>query len=153
MCLTSLLATLTLISLANAAPMIQPTDHRAKIPLDNDHFLLILLLNRKDLGMKTKPMDETGGDYIVVSPDSPELLEPSRDNSRDKRIGSLSVVNSVDVLRERVLLELARRKAMEDQGLFGRNRELVSSVGKRTFPYQDHRIGRKKRLQYVIEPQ
>lgn len=49
-----------------------------------------------------------------------------------KRIGSLSVVNSLDVLRERMLLELARRKAMQDQKQIDANRRFLNSVGKRS---------------------
>lgn len=77
------------------------------------------------------------------------------DLTRDKRIGSLSIVNSMDVLRERVLLELARRKAMEDQRQISENRRILDSVGKRSggFAYRDHRIARKKRLQYQLNQQ
>ena len=51
---------------------------------------------------------------------------------RNKRIGSLSINNSVDVLRQRVLLELARRKAMQDQYQIDENRRMMQSVGKRS---------------------
>lgn len=51
-----------------------------------------------------------------------------------KRIGSLSIVNSLDVLRQRVLLELARRKALQDQRQIDANRRLLESIGKRSFP-------------------
>ncbi|XP_011497737.1 PREDICTED: uncharacterized protein LOC105362094 [Ceratosolen solmsi marchali] len=119
MSLVSLLATTTLITLANSTPMIYTTNQRAKIPVDYDHLLLMLLLNHQDFGQKTKPLE-------------PRTLESLY--GREKRIGSLSIVNSVDVLRERVLLELARRKAMEDQRQISENRRLLDSVGKRSGP-------------------
>lgn len=63
MSLVSLLATTTLITLATSTPMILADDlavagpvggagQRAKIPVDHDHFLLIMLLNRRDFGLK-----------------------------------------------------------------------------------------------------
>ncbi|XP_003425320.1 diuretic hormone 44 [Nasonia vitripennis] len=174
MSLVSLLATTTLITLATSTPMILAEDVaaagpfggaglRAKIPVDHDHFLLIMLLNRRDFGVKSKPpLDETGGEYIT-SLDSDMSSSGGgggfdtggiavSDLTRGKRIGSLSVVNSVDVLRERVLLELARRKAMENQQQLGENQYVFKSVGKRSggFSYRDHRIARKKRLQYQL---
>jgi len=49
-----------------------------------------------------------------------------------KRIGSLSIVNNMDVLRQRVLLELARRKALQDQRQVDENRRFLESIGKRS---------------------
>ena len=73
----------------------------------------------KTVCQQARPLEREAGDeaYAVTS--------------RDKRIGSLSIVNSVDVLRQRVLLELARRKAMEDQRQISENRRILDSVGKR----------------------
>lgn len=51
---------------------------------------------------------------------------------RTKRIGSLSIVNNLDVLRQRVLLELARRKALQDQRQVDENRRFLESIGKRS---------------------
>ncbi|EFA12665.2 diuretic hormone 47 [Tribolium castaneum] len=57
--------------------------------------------------------------------------------SRSKRAGalgesgaSLSIVNSLDVLRNRLLLEIARKKAKEGAN---RNRQILLSLGKRAF--------------------
>lgn len=59
--------------------------------------------------------------------------EPLAGEGRIKRQGlnngpSLSIVNSLDVLRNRLLLEIARKKQLEGMN---RNRNLLSSVGKR----------------------
>lgn len=54
------------------------------------------------------------------------------DVARTKRIGSLSIVDNLDVLRQRYLLELARRKALQDQRQVGENRRVLESIGKRS---------------------
>ncbi|XP_012265519.1 diuretic hormone 44 [Athalia rosae] len=54
--------------------------------------------------------------------------------SRMKRLGSLSIVNPMDVLRERVLLELARRKMRQNQRQVDANRRLLQTIGKRAIP-------------------
>lgn len=51
---------------------------------------------------------------------------------RIKRFGSLSIVNNLDVLRQRVMLELARRKALQDQRQVDENRRFLESIGKRS---------------------
>lgn len=56
----------------------------------------------------------------------------SSDVMRTKRIGSLSIVNNLDVLRQRVLLELARRKALQDQRQVDENRRFLETIGKRS---------------------
>lgn len=53
---------------------------------------------------------------------------------RAKRIGSLSIVNNLDVLRQKFLLELARRKALQDQRQIDENRRVLDSIGKRSVP-------------------
>lgn len=58
--------------------------------------------------------------------------DPRSTVTRSKRIGSLSINNSVDVLRQRVLLELARRKAMQDQYQIDENRRMMQTIGKRS---------------------
>lgn len=60
--------------------------------------------------------------------------DPGSTVIRTKRIGSLSIVNSLDVLRQRVLLELARRKAMQDQRQIDANRRILETIGKRSLP-------------------
>jgi len=54
--------------------------------------------------------------------------------TRTKRIGSLSIVDNLDVLRQRYLLELARRKALQDQRQVGENRRVLETIGKRSAP-------------------
>ncbi|KAK2588264.1 hypothetical protein KPH14_004293 [Odynerus spinipes] len=76
----------------------------------------------------------------------PELEKEMYDTSNDpgstivrtKRIGSLSIVNSLDVLRQRVLLELARRKALQDQRQIDANRRLLETIGKRSAPVYEN---------------
>lgn len=62
------------------------------------------------------------------------LGDPGSAMKRTKRIGSLSIVNSLDVLRQRVLLELARRKALQDQRQIDANRRFLETIGKRSAP-------------------
>ncbi|CAD6208255.1 GSCOCG00003262001-RA-CDS [Cotesia congregata] len=54
---------------------------------------------------------------------------------RGKRIHSLSVTNSLDVLRDRVLLELARRKAQQEKIQIDANRHYLDNIGKRSNQY------------------
>lgn len=57
-------------------------------------------------------------------------------DSRVKRKGpSLSIVNPLDVLRQRLLVEMARRQKAESMGKIQKNREILLSLGKRSiFP-------------------
>lgn len=51
---------------------------------------------------------------------------------RFKRAGpSLSIVNPLDVLRQRLLLEMARRQMRESSRQVAENRKLMNSIGKR----------------------
>ncbi|CAB0031535.1 unnamed protein product [Trichogramma brassicae] len=139
MSLLSLLATTTLVGLAQAGPLARTSSHNAaiqslQIPVDRDRFLLILLVNQKDFVAEGKSMEdmlEYLNEHDAGTTSNEADLNVSS-NGRDKRMGSLSIVNSVDVLRQRVLLELARRKAMEDQRQISENRRLLDSVGKRS---------------------
>ncbi|KAI4480912.1 PREDICTED: diuretic hormone 44 [Polistes canadensis] len=84
----------------------------------------------------------------LINQQMPELEREMYDSSNDpgpatilrtKRIGSLSIVNNLDVLRERILLELARRKAMQDQRQIDANRLMLDKIGKRSLPvYEDY---------------
>ncbi|KAL1491117.1 hypothetical protein ABEB36_011761 [Hypothenemus hampei] len=60
--------------------------------------------------------------------------ENAREKRQSSRIGdaggSLSIVNSLDVLRNRLLLEIARKKAKEGAN---RNRQLLMNFGKRAY--------------------
>ncbi|KAJ8913528.1 hypothetical protein NQ315_017079 [Exocentrus adspersus] len=64
------------------------------------------------------------------------LNDPSFDarTKRGRRLnesgGSLSIVNSLDVLRNRLLLEIARKKAKEGAS---RNRQMLLNLGKRSY--------------------
>lgn len=54
---------------------------------------------------------------------------------RVKRTGSgtsLSIVNPLDVLRQRLLLEIARRRMRQSQDQIQANREILQTIGKRT---------------------
>lgn len=94
--------------------------------------------------LKTKnPVLETIDSRIVTPLRKNYDYQPN--GIRDKRIGSLSIVNSVDVLRQRVLLELARRKAMEDQRQISENRRILDSVGKRSDKKVVHQIWKEQR--------
>ncbi|CAA9994884.1 unnamed protein product, partial [Nesidiocoris tenuis] len=60
------------------------------------------------------------------------------DSWRWKRTGpSLSVSNPIEVLRSRLLLEIARRRMQKDNQQVNTNRQLLTSVGKRqTSPFR-----------------
>ncbi|XP_037923426.1 diuretic hormone 44 [Hermetia illucens] len=47
---------------------------------------------------------------------------------------SLSIVNPLDVLRQRLLLEMARRQMRENERQVEKNREYLNAVGKRSVP-------------------
>lgn len=91
------------------------------------------------------------------SGNDPESTVVRTKRLESKRIGSLSIVNSLDVLRQRVLLELARRKALQDQQQIDANRRILKTIGKRSLPLYnkdlpkaiDSRI--RNGIDYVIE--
>ncbi|XP_057668347.1 uncharacterized protein LOC130901190 isoform X2 [Diorhabda carinulata] len=77
--------------------------------------------------------------YLLTEMESNELENQITDPEiRMKRAGgrlgetggSLSIVNSLDVLRNRLLLEIARKKAKEGAT---RNRQMLMNLGKRGF--------------------
>ncbi|XP_015595165.1 diuretic hormone 44 [Cephus cinctus] len=116
MILVSVLATTAIISLAESTPLSYPTYRRRELQMA-DRPELLLLLNQIP-GLEMEPFDSNSGR------DSP-LLRP-------KRLGSLSIVNPLDVLRERYLLELARRKMRQDQWQVDANRRFLQTIGKRS---------------------
>lgn len=81
--------------------------------------------------------------FLLIDERIPELEneilgnELRSDVTRAKRIGSLSIVNNLDVLRQRVLLELARRKQEQDLRQIAENRRVLESIGKRSVPGSD----------------
>ncbi|XP_060518868.1 diuretic hormone 44 isoform X1 [Cylas formicarius] len=84
--------------------------------------------------------------YVLTEMDSNDINNPEEDNNivdtvylrrkKQARVGesggSLSIVNSLDVLRNRLLLEIARKKAKEGAN---RNRQLLMNLGKRSFQH------------------
>ncbi|CAG9772006.1 unnamed protein product [Ceutorhynchus assimilis] len=83
--------------------------------------------------------------YVLTEMDSNEIDNNQQSPAVDDQIiqrkkrqssrigdagGSLSIVNSLDVLRNRLLLEIARKKAKEGAN---RNRQLLMNFGKRGF--------------------
>lgn len=111
---------------------IQPVD------LTADQETVTYLLPK--LTAKYRPNNEWNGVtdprfYVLTEMESNDIdyPEPLTGEGRIKRQGlnngpSLSIVNSLDVLRNRLLLEIARKKQLEGMN---RNRNLLSSVGKR----------------------
>lgn len=60
--------------------------------------------------------------------------ESNQASRRVKRTGgapSLSIVNPLDVLRQRLLLEIARRRMRQSQDQIQANREILQTIGKR----------------------
>jgi hypothetical protein len=61
---------------------------------------------------------------------------------RVKRTGgapSLSIVNPLDVLRQRLLLEIARRRMRQSQDQIQANREILQTIGKRDINQSEQR--------------
>ncbi|XP_066262069.1 diuretic hormone 45 isoform X1 [Euwallacea similis] len=104
------------------------------------------------LAAKYRPSNEWRGVtdprfYVLTEMESDDIenQEPTLEDSNDPEFGlrrkrqssrineaggSLSIVNSLDVLRNRLLLEIARKKAKEGAN---RNRQLLLNFGKRGF--------------------
>ncbi|XP_008200100.1 diuretic hormone 37 like protein isoform X2 [Tribolium castaneum] len=96
------------------------------------------------LAAKYRPNSEWSGVtdprfYVLTEMESQDIENQNKlsPESRSKRAGalgesgaSLSIVNSLDVLRNRLLLEIARKKAKEGAN---RNRQILLSLGKRAF--------------------
>uniref|UniRef100_A0A8D8LXA2 Diuretic hormone n=1 Tax=Cacopsylla melanoneura TaxID=428564 RepID=A0A8D8LXA2_9HEMI len=57
---------------------------------------------------------------------------------------SLSIVNPLDVLRQRLMLEIARRRQEKSQNQIDKNREILSNLGKRSY-YQPSSQSRQER--------
>nr|XP_012235378.1 PREDICTED: uncharacterized protein LOC105679737 isoform X2 [Linepithema humile] len=113
MILLGILALTTIIGLTDSAPLssYERRDDRPKI---------FLLMDQR--------IPEFENEMLGMNNDI------SSDVARTKRIGSLSIVDNLDVLRQRYLLELARRKALQDQRQVGENRRVLESIGKRSAP-------------------
>lgn len=60
-----------------------------------------------------------------------DLSQASRRVKRTGGAPSLSIVNPLDVLRQRLLLEIARRRMRQSQDQIQANREILQTIGKR----------------------
>ncbi|XP_050455804.1 diuretic hormone 44 isoform X2 [Cataglyphis hispanica] len=116
MILLGILASTTIIGLTSSAPL---SSYERRDMSDDGPKIFLL-------------MDER-------VPELEEILgnELGSDVTRVKRIGSLSIVNNLDVLRQRVLLELARRKQEQDLRQIQENRRVLENIGKRSVPGSD----------------
>ena len=124
---------LLFVTIVKSRPMSYSTYEEKELSRDNSPFLLLVDHRIPDL---ENEMFDSGND-------------PGSTVVRTKRIGSLSIVNSLDVLRQRVLLELARRKALQDQRQIDANRRILESIGKRSLPVYNG--DRKNGMEYMIE--
>ncbi|XP_011252434.1 diuretic hormone 44 [Camponotus floridanus] len=117
MILLGILASTTIIGLTSSAPL---SSYERRDVSDNRPKIFLL-------------MDER------IPELENEILgnELGSDVTRTKRIGSLSIVNNLDVLRNRVMLELARRKQERDQRQIEENRRFLENIGKRSVPVSD----------------
>ncbi|XP_012536667.2 uncharacterized protein LOC105836878 [Monomorium pharaonis] len=104
----------TIIGLTSSAPL--SSYERTDVSDDRPKFFLLI----------DQRIPELEGEMLNLENDL------GSDVMRTKRIGSLSIVNNLDVLRQRVLLELARRKALQDQRQVDENRRFLESIGKRS---------------------
>ncbi|XP_014467859.1 PREDICTED: diuretic hormone 44 [Dinoponera quadriceps] len=119
MILLGILASTTIIGLTSSAPL----SSYERRDLSADHPKVFLLVDQRIPELENEMLD-SGNDLSATA-------------RRTKRIGSLSIVNSMDVLRQRVLLELARRKALQDQRQIDANRRFLETIGKRSVPEYD----------------
>ncbi|XP_074102089.1 corticotropin-releasing diuretic hormone 44 [Cotesia typhae] len=127
MFLMRLLSVTTLITLSKSTPLSYLTHQRRDAPTDGGG------------------RDDDDGVYVPYIIDERGFYWPQDENlkvndsvsgiDRGKRIHSLSVTNSLDVLRDRVLLELARRKAQQEKIQIDANRHYLDNIGKRSNQY------------------
>ncbi|KAL6263912.1 diuretic hormone 44 [Pogonomyrmex barbatus] len=114
MMLLGILASTTIIGLTSSAPL--SSYERRDVPNDRPRIFLLIDQRVPELEDEMLNSENDLGSNVM----------------RTKRIGSLSIVNNLDVLRQRVLLELARRKALQDQRQVDENRRVLESIGKRS---------------------
>ena len=91
----------------------------------------------KRTGLRDRPSS-------LLSDKSPSLLSDRPSPSRN--IPSLSIVNSLDVLRNRLILEISRKKALEG---INRNRDYLCKIGKRS-PFMDQRCDEGKKTKQFL---
>ncbi|KMQ95108.1 diuretic hormone class 1 [Lasius niger] len=118
MILLGILASTTIIGLTSSAPL---SSYERREDVSDDRPKIFLLMDQRIPELENEILDNEFGAEVT----------------RAKRIGSLSIVNNLDVLRQRVLLELARRKAQQDQRQIDANRRVLESIGKRSVPGSD----------------
>ncbi|XP_015121448.1 diuretic hormone 44 isoform X1 [Diachasma alloeum] len=116
-------------------------------------LIVAVLMNlTKSASSRISPTEEIYVEipYIAATWDSHEYYEDSSQNEqtgiprkehsyssnvRRKKISSLSITNPMDVLRQRFILELARRRQMQQQEQAKANREILNDIGKRSTGY------------------
>lgn len=117
MILLGILASTTIIGLTSSAPL----SSYERRDVSDDRPKIFLLMDERIPELENEILgNELGSDV-----------------TRAKRIGSLSIVNNLDVLRQRVLLELARRKQEQDLRQIEANRRVLENIGKRSVPGSD----------------
>ncbi|KAG5346590.1 DIH44 protein, partial [Acromyrmex charruanus] len=119
MILLGILVSMTIIGLTSSAPL----SSYERRDVSDEHPKFFLLIDQRIPELENEMLNSEN-DF-------------GSDVMRTKRIGSLSIVNNLDVLRQRVLLELARRKALQDQRQVEENRRFLESVGKRSVSNAD----------------
>ncbi|XP_031830579.1 corticotropin-releasing diuretic hormone 44 [Nomia melanderi] len=129
-----------LVTITKGQPLSYTTYDERELSQERPPFLL--LLNHRIPDLENEMFDSSN--------------DPGSTVVRTKRIGSLSIVNSLDVLRQRVLLELARRKAMQDQQQVNANRRLLDVIGKRSLPLFTNDVSKpmtrtRNGIEYAIE--
>ncbi|XP_054712762.1 uncharacterized protein LOC129222300 [Uloborus diversus] len=75
-------------------------------------------------------------DFSSSSDESPLSILPSRPIKRRKG-PTLSVVNPLEILRQRLMLDLARRRIHENQQQIVANAQLLENIGKRSSGPED----------------
>ncbi|XP_043270226.1 diuretic hormone 44 [Venturia canescens] len=152
MIFASLLTTTGLIILTRASPVSLTTYRRRDVPIEEGQ------MDEESIdGLRLEPerlllYDQKGFQVVDSSPKSlydlspdhyprmwrPKLAELSNEvgqapaDKRGLRSNSLSIVNNMEVLRNQVLFELARRKALQNQRQAMENRKILESIGKRS---------------------
>ncbi|XP_018305429.1 diuretic hormone 44 [Mycetomoellerius zeteki] len=119
MILLGILASTTIIGLTSSAPL----SSYERRDVSDEHPKIFLLIDQRIPELEDEMLNSEN--------------DLGSDVMRTKRIGSLSIVNNLDVLRQRVLLELARRKALQDQRQVDENRRFLESIGKRSVSNAD----------------
>lgn len=120
MILLGILASTTIIGLTSSAPL----SSYERRDVSNNRPKIFLLMDERIPGLENEILGN-------------ELESEVTRAKRLPKIGSLSIVNNLDVLRQRVLLELARRKQVQDQRQIEENRRFLENIGKRSVPVSD----------------